>query len=64
MNYRTVIVYGAASGGHRSRRAAPVFDTITDHVAAGRAPTPALPHDDELRQTPFVKIPLDEASRR
>ena len=41
-----------------------VFRAITDHVAAGRSRDARMPTDEELRQTTFVRIPLDEASAK
>ncbi len=64
MNYRSVIVYGEAVEVTDTEELRTVFGTITDHVAQGRAADARRPHDDELRQTMFLKIPLDEASAK
>ena len=64
MNYRTVIVYGVAEEVIGVDELERVFDAITDHVAAGRANDARRPTADELRQTTFVKIPLDECSAK
>jgi uncharacterized protein len=64
MNYRTVIVYGSAQEVTDPDELRSVFDTITDHVAPGRSADARKPNDDELRQTTFVRIPLDEASAK
>ena len=64
MNYRSVIVYGEAAEVTDTNELRSVFDTITDHVADGRAADARAPHEDELRQTLFLKIPLDEASAK
>jgi nitroimidazol reductase NimA-like FMN-containing flavoprotein (pyridoxamine 5'-phosphate oxidase superfamily) len=64
MNYRTVIVYGRAEEVSDLRELAVVFDTITDHVAPGRSADARRPNDDELRQTTFVKLTLDECSAK
>jgi len=64
MNYRSVIVYGEASEVSDSDELRTVFRAITDHVAQGRGDDARMPNDDELRQTLFMKIPLDEASAK
>ena len=64
MNYRTVIVYGRAEEVADRDELRRVFDVITDHVAPGRSADARPPHDDELRQTTFVKVPLDECSAK
>lgn len=64
MNYRTVIVYGVATEVTDSGELERVFDAITDHVAPGRAADARRPNADELRQTTFVRIALDESSAK
>ncbi|MDH4112113.1 MAG: pyridoxamine 5'-phosphate oxidase family protein [Actinomycetota bacterium] len=64
MNYRTVIVYGEAQEVTDRDELAQVFDAITDHVAPGRSADARPPSDDELRQTTFVKVALDECSAK
>jgi uncharacterized protein len=64
MNYRSVVVYGEAAEVTDADELRTVFRTITDHVAAGRSDDARMPHDDELRQTLFLKVPLDEASAK
>jgi nitroimidazol reductase NimA-like FMN-containing flavoprotein (pyridoxamine 5'-phosphate oxidase superfamily) len=64
MNYRTVIVYGRAEEVTDRDELVRVFDVITDHVAPGRSVDARRPRDDELRQTTFVKVPLDECSAK
>jgi nitroimidazol reductase NimA-like FMN-containing flavoprotein (pyridoxamine 5'-phosphate oxidase superfamily) len=64
MNYRTVVVYGRAEEVVDRDELRRVFDVITDHVAPGRSAEARPPHDDELRQTTFVKLPLDECSAK
>jgi hypothetical protein len=41
-----------------------VFTAITEHVAPGRAADARPPTPDEVRQTTFVKVPLDECSAK
>jgi uncharacterized protein len=64
MNYRTVVVYGRAEEVTDHDELVRVFDVITDHVAPGRSVDARRPRDDELRQTTFVKLPLDECSAK
>jgi nitroimidazol reductase NimA-like FMN-containing flavoprotein (pyridoxamine 5'-phosphate oxidase superfamily) len=64
MNYRTVIVYGRAEEVTDADELARVFDAITDHIAPGRSADARPPNPDELRQTTFVKVPLDECSAK
>jgi len=64
MNYRTVIVYGQAHEVIDRAELERVFDAITDHVAPGRSADARRPNEDELRQTTFVKVSLDEASAK
>ena len=64
MNYRTVVVYGTAEEVTDPAELDEVFDAITDHVAPGRSADARRPTSDELRQTTFVKVPLDEASAK
>ena len=64
MNYRTVIVYGTAREVTDEGELAGVFDAITDHVAPGRAADARRPSPDELRQTTFVAVALDECSAK
>ena len=64
MNYRTVVVYGRAEEVVDRDELRQVFDVITDQVAPGRSADARPPRDDELRQTTFVKLPLDECSAK
>jgi nitroimidazol reductase NimA-like FMN-containing flavoprotein (pyridoxamine 5'-phosphate oxidase superfamily) len=64
MNYRSVVVYGAPLEVTDVEELRTVFRAITNHVAPGRGEDARMPTDDELRQTLFLKIPLDEASAK
>ncbi|HLB39928.1 MAG TPA: pyridoxamine 5'-phosphate oxidase family protein [Actinomycetota bacterium] len=64
MNYRTVIVYGTTQEVTDPTELARVFDAITDQVAPGRSADARRPTDEELRQTTFVKVSLDECSAK
>jgi nitroimidazol reductase NimA-like FMN-containing flavoprotein (pyridoxamine 5'-phosphate oxidase superfamily) len=64
MNYRTVLVYGTATEVTDAAELDRVFDVITDHVAPGRSADARRPNDEELGQTTFIKVALDEASAK
>jgi len=64
MNYRTVVVYGTAVEVTDPDELTAVFEAITDHVAPGRSGDARRPNDDEVRQTTFVRVQLDEASAK
>jgi hypothetical protein len=64
MNYRTVVVYGVAQEVTDAGELARVFTAITEQVAPGRSADARPPTPDEIRQTTFVKIPLDECSAK
>jgi nitroimidazol reductase NimA-like FMN-containing flavoprotein (pyridoxamine 5'-phosphate oxidase superfamily) len=64
MNYRTVIVYGVAREVTDRDELSRVFDAITDQVAPGRSHDARRPSDDEIRQTTFVAVDLDECSAK
>jgi hypothetical protein len=64
MNYRSVVVYGAArevTDPDELHRAA---TAITSHVAPGRELEARMPTDEEYRQTLLLAVPLDEASAK
>jgi uncharacterized protein len=64
MNYRTVIVYGVANEVTDPHELTRVFTAITNQVADGRAEDARPPTPDEVRQTTFVRVPLDECSAK
>ncbi|MET0801607.1 MAG: pyridoxamine 5'-phosphate oxidase family protein [Actinomycetota bacterium] len=64
MNYRSVVIYGTVEEVTDAAELGDVFRAITDHVTAGRADDARPPTDDELRQTLFVRISLEEASAK
>jgi len=64
MNYRTVIVYGTTQEVTDDEELLRLFDAITDQVAPGRSADARPPTPDELRQTTFVKVALDECSAK
>jgi hypothetical protein len=64
MNYRSVVLYGTAVEVTDQEELARVFDAVTDHVAPGRSAEARPPTPEELRQTTFVRVGLDEASAK
>jgi nitroimidazol reductase NimA-like FMN-containing flavoprotein (pyridoxamine 5'-phosphate oxidase superfamily) len=64
MNYRTVVVYGAAAEVTDPDELSRLFVAITDQVAPGRSADARPPTPDEIRQTTFVKVSLDEFSAK
>jgi nitroimidazol reductase NimA-like FMN-containing flavoprotein (pyridoxamine 5'-phosphate oxidase superfamily) len=64
MNYRTVVVYGVAEEVSDPDELETVLTAITEHVARGRAADARRPTAAEIKQTTFVKVPLDEASAK
>jgi uncharacterized protein len=64
MNYRTVVVYGVAEEVNDRDELERVFTVITNHVAPGRAADARRPTEAEIKQTTFVRVPLDEASAK
>jgi len=64
INYRSVVVVGAASEitdpGEKSR----ALDAIVEHIVPGRAGDVRAPTENELRATRAVWFPLDEASAK
>jgi nitroimidazol reductase NimA-like FMN-containing flavoprotein (pyridoxamine 5'-phosphate oxidase superfamily) len=64
MNYRTVVVYGVAEEVNDRDELERVFTAITNHVAPGRAADARRPTEAEIKQTTFVRVPLDEASAK
>jgi uncharacterized protein len=64
MNYRSVVVYGTAREVTDQVEIERVARSITDHVAEGRASDARMPNASELKQTPFLALPLGEASAK
>jgi nitroimidazol reductase NimA-like FMN-containing flavoprotein (pyridoxamine 5'-phosphate oxidase superfamily) len=64
MNYRSVVVLGAATeitDPEEKRRA---LDAIVEHVVPGRLSSVRSPSEVEMRATRVVELPLDEASAK
>ncbi|MEA2558210.1 MAG: uncharacterized protein QOG88_1748 [Actinomycetota bacterium] len=64
MNYRSVVVFGTARLVTDRTELLDVSRALADHVAPGRGADARPPTDDELRQTTFMAISLDEASAK
>lgn len=64
MNYRSVVVYGAAREVTDPRERLVVARSIVDHVIPGRAEHVRMPNDTENRETTMLAVPLTEASAK
>jgi nitroimidazol reductase NimA-like FMN-containing flavoprotein (pyridoxamine 5'-phosphate oxidase superfamily) len=64
MNYRSVVVFGTARVVTDRNELLTIASALADHVAPGRGADARPPTDDELRQTTFMAISLDEASAK
>jgi hypothetical protein len=64
MNYRSVVVVGAATEVTDPVEKRRALDAIVDHVVPGRAASLRPPSDKEMRATRVVTLPLDEASAK
>jgi nitroimidazol reductase NimA-like FMN-containing flavoprotein (pyridoxamine 5'-phosphate oxidase superfamily) len=64
MNYRSVVVLGAATAVEDEDEKRMALDALVEHVAVGRV-ADARPVDDaELRKTLVLRVPIDEASAK
>jgi nitroimidazol reductase NimA-like FMN-containing flavoprotein (pyridoxamine 5'-phosphate oxidase superfamily) len=64
VNYRSVVVFGAAeevTDVEEKRRA---LELLVEHVHPGRSAESRPPNDDELKKTLVLRLPLDEASAK
>jgi uncharacterized protein len=64
MNYRSVVVYGAAREVTDPEELHVAARAIASHVAPGREDEARMPTDEEYRQTLLLAVPLDEASAK
>ena len=64
MNYRSVVVFGAARLVTDRTELLDVSRALADHVAPGRGSDARPPTDDELRQTTFMAVSLSESSAK
>ncbi len=64
MNYRSVIVYGAAREVTEPGERLTVARSIVEHVVPGRAELVRMPNDTENKETTMLAVPLAEASAK
>jgi hypothetical protein len=64
MNYRSVVVVGAATEVASPAEKRRALDAIVEHVAPGRVASVRPPSENELRGTRVATLPLDEASAK
>lgn len=64
MNYRSVMVFGAARLVDEQAEAMAALDAIVDHVLPGRSSEIRRPTAKELAATKVIALPLDEASAK
>jgi len=64
MNYRSVVVLGAATEVTAPEEKRRALDAIVEHVVPGRVAAVRPPSEKELRATRVVALPLDEISAK
>ena len=64
MNYRSVMVFGAAREVTDPDEKWAAQRALVEHVVAGRSEDVRMPNEKELGQTTILAIPLDEASAK
>jgi len=64
MNYRSVVVLGAAREVVDRKEKLRVLEAIVEHVMRGRTRDARGPNQNELKSTMLVRLPLDEASAK
>jgi uncharacterized protein len=64
MNYRSVMVYGAAREVTDPDEKWRAQAALVEHVCAGRTEQARMPNARELRETMILSIPLEEASAK
>jgi nitroimidazol reductase NimA-like FMN-containing flavoprotein (pyridoxamine 5'-phosphate oxidase superfamily) len=62
LNFRSCVVLGRGRRVESSDELELAYDTITDHLIPGRVGDSRPPTDEELRQTSFIALPVDEFS--
>jgi uncharacterized protein len=63
-NYRSVMLFGRASGVEDPERKREAFRAIVEHIVPGRWPDVRAPSDNELKATAIVSMPIEEASAK
>jgi len=64
MNYRSVVLFGAAAAVEEPERKREVLQALAEHIIPGRWDEVRQPSPDELRRTLVLCIPIDEASAK
>jgi nitroimidazol reductase NimA-like FMN-containing flavoprotein (pyridoxamine 5'-phosphate oxidase superfamily) len=64
MNYRSVVVHGAASRVEGDAEINDALRVLVEHIAPGQWSYARQPNADELRQTEVWAVPLDAASAK
>jgi uncharacterized protein len=64
MNYRSVVIFGAAREVTDPEELHVASRAITRHIAPGREDDTRMPTEDEYRQTLLLAVPIDEASAK
>lgn len=62
LNYRSCVVLGQGRRVESPDEIKLAYETITDHLIPGRVGDTRPPTADELRQTSFIALPVDEFS--
>ena len=64
VNYRSVVVFGAAEAVTDEAEKARALELLVEHVHPGRSRESRPPNETELRATLVLRLPLDEASAK
>lgn len=64
MNYRSVMIFGAAAEITEPEEKLAAMRALVEHVAAGRWADARPPSDEELRATMVLSLPVDEVSAK
>lgn len=64
LNYRSVVVFGAARRVTKSAEKLVALRAITEHVTPGRWTAARRPTDRELRETEVLAVPIEEFSAK
>ena len=64
MNYRSVVVYGAATRVEDGAEKVAALESLVEHVVAGRSAGTRAPNEKELKGTLVLRLPLDETSAK
>jgi nitroimidazol reductase NimA-like FMN-containing flavoprotein (pyridoxamine 5'-phosphate oxidase superfamily) len=64
MNYRSVVLYGSARALTDPVEKLDALRTLTDHLIPGRWDEVRPPHEQELKATLIVSVPIDRAAAK